>query len=98
MEIKKLRAMLVGAGNRGCVYADYALQMPSELEIVGVVEPNDLRREEAAERYSLDRKNCFRNLDEFLQAKIDCDFVINATMDEMHYETAKKLMTAAFDF
>ena len=97
MEIKKLRATLVGAGNRGCVYADYALQMPSELEIVGVVEPNDLRREEAAERYSLDRKNCFRNLDEFLQAKIDCDFVINATMDEKHYETAKKLMAAGYD-
>ncbi len=97
MEIKKLRAMLVGAGNRGCVYADYALQMPSELEIVGVVEPNGLRWEEAAERYSLDRKNCFRNLDEFLQAKIDCDFVINATMDEMHYETAKKLMVAGYD-
>ncbi len=97
MEIKKLSAVLVGAGNRGCVYADYALQAPNELEIVGVVEPSDLRREQAATRYGVDQKNCFADLDVFLQAKIDCDFVINATMDEMHYETAKKLMTAGYN-
>ncbi|MBQ8446403.1 MAG: Gfo/Idh/MocA family oxidoreductase, partial [Clostridia bacterium] len=71
MEIKKLRAVLVGAGNRGCVYADYALQAPNELEIVGVVEPSDLRREQAATRYGVDQKNCFADLDVFLQAKID---------------------------
>ena len=94
MEVKKLRAVLVGAGNRGCVYADYSLQAPEELTIVGVVEPNGIRRKEAAVRYAVAKERCFRGLDEFLQAKIACDFVINATMDEMHYETAKQLMAA----
>ncbi|MBQ8342972.1 MAG: Gfo/Idh/MocA family oxidoreductase [Clostridia bacterium] len=97
MEIKKLRAVLVGAGNRSCVYADYSLQAPDELQIVGVVEPSELRRQEAAARYCVDKKNCFSDLDGFLQANIACDFVINATMDEMHYETAKKLITAGYD-
>ena len=97
MEVKKLRAVLVGAGNRGCVYADYSLQAPEELTIVGVVEPNGIRREEAAVRYAVAKERCFRGLDEFLQAKIACDFVINATMDEMHYETAKQLMAAGYN-
>ncbi|MBQ7769952.1 MAG: Gfo/Idh/MocA family oxidoreductase, partial [Clostridia bacterium] len=97
MEIKKLRAVLVGAGNRGCVYADYSLQAPEELTIVGVVEPNDIRRNDAAARYAVEKERCFRDIDEFLRAKLDCDFVINATMDEMHYDTAKALMTAGYN-
>jgi predicted dehydrogenase len=36
-------------------------------------------------------------LDDFLRENIDCDFVINATMDELHYETAKAIMEADYD-
>lgn len=95
--MKKLTAALIGAGNRGCVYSDYSLNCPDELEIVAVVEPNDIRRAEAGERYQIPQENRFTDLDAFLDTKMDCDFVINATMDEQHYETAKKLMQAKYD-
>ena len=39
MKLKPLKAALVGAGNRGCAYADYALSTPQELSIVAVIEP-----------------------------------------------------------
>ncbi len=97
MEIKKLTAALVGAGNRGCVYADYSLDEPDELAIVSVVEPSDVRRREAGDRYGIPEELRFANLDDFLAAKVACDFVINATMDEQHYETATKLMDAKYD-
>ncbi|MBQ8294825.1 MAG: Gfo/Idh/MocA family oxidoreductase [Clostridia bacterium] len=95
--MKKMKAALVGAGNRGCVYADYCFDEPNELEIVAVVEPNEIRREEAKKRYGLPETACFENLDGFLREKIVCDFVINATMDEQHYETAKAIMEAGYD-
>ncbi len=95
--MKQLTAALIGAGNRGCVYSDYSLECPEELEIVAVVEPSDIRRNEAGERYHIPQERRFADLDSFLSAKIDCDFVINATMDEQHYETAKKLMQAKYD-
>lgn len=95
--MKKLKAALVGAGNRGCVYADYSLNEPLELEIIAVVEPNELRRIQAGERYHISENARFENLDAFLRAKIPCDFVINATMDTLHYETAKKIMQAGYD-
>ena len=30
----------------------------------------------------------------FLEKRLDCDFVINATMDKFHFETAKEIMLA----
>ena len=95
--MKKLCAVLVGAGNRGCTYADYSLQEPGELEIAAIIEPNAMRRRQAGERYGICECNRFADIDEFLSAKIPCDFVINATMDELHYETAKKIMQADYD-
>ncbi len=95
--MKKLTAALVGAGNRGCVYADYSLEAPEELAIVAVVDPDDVHRTEAGVRYGVAPEYCFTNVDDFLAAKIDCDFVINATMDRQHYETASKLMNAKYD-
>jgi predicted dehydrogenase len=95
--MKQLKAVLVGAGNRGCVYADYSLKHPDKLQIVGVVDVSELRRKEAAARYGVPAENTYPSLDAFLSAKISCDFVINATMDELHYETAKDIILAGYD-
>ena len=95
--MKKLTAILLGAGNRGLVYADYAISNPERLEITGVVETNKENREEAKRRYSLPDRAVFKCIDDFLKANIECDFVINATMDEAHYETTMKLIAAGYD-
>ncbi len=94
--MKRLQCALIGAGNRGKVYCDYSLICPQELEIVCVVEPNDIRREEAKKRYRLADDRVFTSVEAFLQAKISCDFVVNATMDEAHYTTAKQLIGAGY--
>ncbi len=95
--MKKFTAALIGAGNRGCVYADYSLEAPEELKIIAVVDPDDVHRTEAGDRYGIAEENRFTNVDDFLAAHIACDFVINATMDPQHYETASKLMNAKYD-
>ena len=95
--MKQYKAALVGAGNRGCVYSDYSLECPQELVIVAVVEPDDIRRNAAGERYHIEENKRFKDLTEFLNAQITCDFVINATMDELHYATAKAIMLAGYN-
>ena len=62
-----------------------------------VVEINKENREEAKRRYSLPDRAVFNCIDDFLKANIECDFVINATMDEAHYETTMKLIAAGYD-
>ena len=95
--MKKLKTVVVGYGNRGQVYADYSLDCPEQLEVIGIVDPNPFKHSEAKERYGIKDEMLFFNLDDFLAAKIDCDFVINSTMDALHYETAMKILGAGYD-
>ncbi|WP_246309893.1 Gfo/Idh/MocA family oxidoreductase [Paenibacillus alginolyticus] len=44
-EDQRIKAVIIGAGNRSLIYASYALQHPDELQIVGVVEPSLERRQ-----------------------------------------------------
>lgn len=95
--MKKMKAALVGAGNRGCVYSDYSLDCPEELEIVAVVDPDRVHLNFAGDRYSINKNRRYSGVDDFLKDKIECDFVIDATMDEAHYVTCKKLMLAGYN-
>ncbi len=95
--MKKIKVVLLGAGNRGCVYADYALARPEEMEVVSVVEVDLVNRENAKKRYGLSDDKVFNSLDDFLALGIKADLVINATMDQMHYQTAIKVIEAGYD-
>lgn len=97
IEEKKLWTVVVGYGNRGQVYADYSLEEPEELGIAAIVDPNDFKLQEAKERYGLGDDSLFHSFDEFADSGITCDFVINATMDQYHYETAMQILSAGYD-
>src|SRR6476661_8946273 len=56
---KPVTAILIGAGHRGNIYADYAILNPYKLEIVGVADPNAIRNGRFARKYSLDANNRF---------------------------------------
>ena len=94
---KKLWATVVGYGNRGQVYADYSLDCPDELGIAAVVDPNEFKLKEAQKRYGLSDDRLFKTFDDFVKSGVACDFVINATMDQNHYETAMKILAAKYD-
>lgn len=94
---KKLWAAVVGYGNRGQVYADYSLDYPEELGIAAIIDPNEFKLSEAKKRYNLKDEQLFKSLDEFLTKRPDCDIVINATMDALHYVTAMKILAAKYN-
>ena len=95
--MKKIKAAVLGCGDRGCIYADYALRNPNELEIVAVADTNTLHREEARVRYSLPPERAFGSVEALIAAGIACDIVIDATMDEAHYPTAMALLQGGYD-
>lgn len=94
---KTIKAVVVGYGNRGQVYADYSLDCPNELKITAIVDPNEFKLKEAKERYGLKDDELFKSFDDFLKAKIDCDIVINSTMDELHYKVAMQILENGYD-
>lgn len=94
---KKIWAVVVGYGNRGQVYADFSLTNPDELGIAAVVDVNPFRLEEARKAYNLSDEQLFTSFQDFLKGGIECNFVINATMDQDHYKTAMEILDAGYD-
>lgn len=95
--MKTIRVASVGVGNRGNIYANFALTNSDKMEIVSVVDPHRIHRDEFAEKHSLSSAMRFSSIAEFISAGVECDLVINSTMDNIHYETAKELLLAGYN-
>lgn len=91
-----MKLALIGAGQRGMIYAEYAY-FKKNVEIVAVVEPHKERREIAAEKFQISADNVFENVTDFFHKKVECDAVILASMDKDHYEQAMKALEMGYD-
>ena len=94
---KQITAVIVGAGNRANIYASYALEAPDRLKIVGIVDPDAVRRGIIQERYSVPDENCFDSVEEFVKREKFADAVINGTMDAIHVETSIPVLEKGYD-
>ena len=95
--MKKIKVAIVGYGNRGQVYADYSLDEPNEVEVASVIDPNVYKLQVARERYNLSENQTFTNYADFVKSNIDVDIVINATMEQQHYQTAIEILSSGHD-
>jgi predicted dehydrogenase len=96
-EQKPLRAVLVGAGHRAVGYGSYALQHPDELQVVGVADPDPVRREAAREKFGFPADNCFETAADLAAEPQLGEVVINGTMDADHVPTTLPLLDAGYD-
>lgn len=92
-----ITAVLVGLGHRGVGYATYADSHPNELQIVGIAEPDEVRRARYAARFGVPPENCFENAESLAAVQQFADIAINGTMDEIHIETTLPLLEAGYD-
>ena len=49
--MKKVKVILVGAGNRANLYASVSLRQPDLFEVVGIVDPDPVRNKLMRERF-----------------------------------------------
>lgn len=96
-DTKPVSIVLVGAGNRGSVYSEYAKKEPDNLKVVGIVEPDKIRRESMAKEYDVAPENCFDSIESFTNGPKIADAALNATMDKIHIETTIPLLKAGYD-
>lgn len=95
--MNRISCVILGYGDRSSRYAAYAKQKPNELEIVGIIDVNDLKRQQGKNTFHLNDQQIFHNLEEFLAADIKCDIVINGTMDQLHYKTTMPLLEKGYN-
>lgn len=96
-EKRPLTAVIVGAGNRGMLYASYASTHPDELRIVGVADPSPFRRARAAGTFGIPPEGRFASVEDLAARGRIADFAINGTMDQHHVATSIPLVEAGYD-
>ncbi|HEY6738187.1 MAG TPA: Gfo/Idh/MocA family oxidoreductase, partial [Actinopolymorphaceae bacterium] len=79
---------VAGAGNRGDVYARWALNHPDRVQIVAVAEPREAWRERLSDRHGIPSERRFGSWKEMAAAGKIADAVIVATQDHDHVEPA----------
>ena len=95
--MEKKTCVILGYGDRSGKYSQYALDYPEELEVIAVIDVAEHKLKLAKEVFNLKDENLFSSLDAFLAKDIKCDFVINGTMDHLHYETSVKLLKQGYN-
>lgn len=93
-----VETIIVGAGGRGSQYSNFALEYPRELEVIGVAEPDTLRRERLITQHDISPDMIFNDWQSLLQSSDKkAATIFNCTMDRMHFESTIKMLEAGYD-
>ncbi len=76
---------IIGAGNRGNIYSDYALLHPDKFKVVAVAEPNEERRRQFVQKHQIDNSLVFHSFEALFATEKISDAVIVSTQDHDHY-------------
>ena len=94
---RQITAIIVGAGHRAMLYASYSQEHPENLKIVGVADPDPVRRKQAADAFHFSEEMCFESAAELAEKPKLADAIINGTMDTQHVETTVPLLYKGYD-
>ena len=83
-----VRLLVIGAGSRGATYAQYTLEHPEALQVVGVAEPRAYFRDQLAEVHKIPLEHVTNDWRDWLNREKFADGVIIATPDALHAEPA----------
>ncbi len=94
--MKPSTAILLGAGDRGAIYAAHALRHPGNLRIVAVAEPVAERRRRMARLHGISDANMFASWEDILDRPRMADGAIIATQDALHAAPAVRALEAGY--
>lgn len=94
---RPITCIVIGAGARGNTYAAYTEHYKGEMDIVGVAEPNKIRRDRFSTRYHIDTKNQFTTWEEVFNVPKFADAVMICTPDHLHYGPAMAALKMGYD-
>ncbi|MCP4046976.1 MAG: Gfo/Idh/MocA family oxidoreductase, partial [Gammaproteobacteria bacterium] len=94
---RPLTAIVLGAGNRGTLYGDYATLYPTDLKIVGVAEPIVERNDLHAKTHNIKDENRFVTWEHVLERPKFADMVVISMPDNLHHEPCIQAMRLGYD-
>ena len=94
---RPVTAITCGAGSRGNVYGNYAVNFPDQIKIVGVAEPIPTRNERYTKKHSIPEENRFKTWEDVFTRPKFADAIIITMPDHLHYEPCMKAMEMGYD-
>ena len=94
---KKQTGIVLGAGNRGNTYGDYAVKFSEELDIVGVAEPISIRIERFSTLHNIPSDKQFVTWEHVFEVPKFADIIIITTPDDLHYGPAMKALAMGYN-
>ena len=94
---KPVAAITLGAGSRGNVYGNYAVEYPNQLDIVGVAEPIAIRNERYTKKHNIPESNRFKTWEDVFKRPKFADAIIISTPDDLHYGPCMAALKMGYD-
>lgn len=91
-----MKIVLIGAGQRGRIYADAAMAR-GLAEIAAVVEPDEARREAARTALGIPARMCFDSSDHLFALGKIADAAVIASMDRDHFDQTMQALELGYD-
>ena len=92
-----VKLIIVGAGDRGTTYTNYAFEYPDLAKVVGVAEPRQYYRDRMAQKHNISAENVYTNWKEIVSKSKFTDAVIIATQDFLHTEPAIAFLNKGYN-
>ena len=87
---RQISLIIVGAGDRGQLYADLAARDP-RVRIAAVADPDERRRTTLAERHAVPSTRRYSDWRDVMEQARIADAAVIATLDRLHHEPALAL-------
>ncbi|MCK6434030.1 MAG: Gfo/Idh/MocA family oxidoreductase [Aquabacterium sp.] len=94
---RPVSVLLLGAGNRGGVYASYATRCPDEMVVTAAADPNPHRLRAMAQQHHLPPERCYARWQDALAQPRMADAVIIATPDRQHAGPCLRALELGYD-
>jgi predicted dehydrogenase len=89
-EYRQITGIILGCGNRGQNYAEYARHFPERFRLVAVAEPRSNVRDKLQKHFSLDSNHVYDDWRQLIDPKVErlADCALITLPDREHYEAA----------
>ncbi|MBR2131186.1 MAG: Gfo/Idh/MocA family oxidoreductase [Oscillospiraceae bacterium] len=94
--MKRITAVVLGAGSRGSIYAGYAKDHADELEIVAIADPRRDRLDPLADSVNVSSENRYENWEALLSQPKMADVAFICTQDDDHAAPALKALELGY--
>ena len=95
---KPVKVIIIGCGNRGRTYSGYAQRYPAGMQVVGVSDILEHRKNYIGDKFNVPADMRFGHFREvFASGKKLADAVVIATPDDRHYEPCMKALALGYD-